>query len=122
VEDESAREARSGRICVFILSEEESLCDIGGDVSASAVLDSGSREGNGVRNENELLEGEAKTIGPGEEGVVGDGGVTGEVGGESIMGCSGTDRVRHGGGRREAVDLEILDRCSVGDGKEGKGC
>ena len=34
-------------------------------------------------NENELLEGEAKMIGPGEAGVVGDGGVTGEARGES---------------------------------------
>jgi hypothetical protein len=54
-----------------------------GNASSAVSFDSGFREGNGVPNENELLEGEAKMIGPGEAGVVGDGGVTGEARGES---------------------------------------
>jgi hypothetical protein len=82
---------------------------------ASDVFDKGSREGNGVRNENELLEGEANMIGPGEEESDGDGGVTGEARGDSavlvveVLGFSllfeqknsGTDKVRRGGGRRD---------------------
>ena len=77
---------------------------------ASDVFDKGSREGNGVRNENELLEGEAKTIGPGEEESDGDGGVTGEARGDSAvlivaeefgfslfeLKKSGTDKMRRG--------------------------
>jgi hypothetical protein len=38
-----------------------------------------------VRNENELLEGEAKMIGPGEAVDAGDGGVTGEARGDSVV-------------------------------------
>jgi hypothetical protein len=85
-----------------------------GNGDASDVFDNGSREGNGVRNENELLEGEAKTIGPGEEESDGDGGVTGETRGDSAVPIvevfgfslfglknSGTDKVRRGGGRRD---------------------
>jgi hypothetical protein len=47
----------------------EGVCGFGGTGDdASEVFDSGSREGNGVRNENALLEGEAKMIGSGEAG------------------------------------------------------
>ena len=48
------------------------------------MFDNGSRDGNGVPNENELLEGEAKMIEPGEAGIVGDEGVIGEARAESV--------------------------------------
>jgi hypothetical protein len=48
------------------------------------LFDNGSRDGNGVPNENELLEGEAKMIEPGEAGIAGDEGVIGEARAESV--------------------------------------
>jgi len=56
------------------LLEEESNSGLVGNVWPSAFAD-GSQEGKGVEDANEPLEGNANTIGPRDEGVVGDGGV-----------------------------------------------
>lgn len=96
----------------------------------------GSIEGKGVGNAKELFDGEAKTIGPGETGVVGEGGVRGEASGESEAfvtdesgsesAGSGKDRERCGrgsGGRRDACEAVVLDPFLVessGVGKLGK--
>lgn len=52
----------------------ESNCGLLRNESLSVVA-SRSHEGNGVESANELLEGDANTIGPREAGVAGDGGV-----------------------------------------------
>ena len=66
--------------------ELASICGIleaGNNGDPLAGFDNGSKEGNGVRNEKELVDGEAKIIGLGEEGVVEEDGVSGEAKGES---------------------------------------
>lgn len=55
---------------------------VGGALSSPVT--SGSQDGKGVEDANELLEGEAKMIGPRDEGVVGEG-VRSEAVGESAV-------------------------------------
>lgn len=84
--------------------------------NALSVFNNGSEEGNGVRNENELLDGEAKTIGPGDTDVVGDGGVTGEARGDPMPLEAEDSAFSH----ELVLSLERFGRVSVKHGGGGR--
>lgn len=86
--------------------------------TSSVAIANGSVDGNWARKDTELLEGDANTIGPGEAGVLGDGGVKGVARAESVLEIevsrasiklnlfsegSGTERSRRGSNFRRAA-------------------